>query len=61
MLLYFRLEGSVRKDGGGDKDHNIDRLASEVNILNFLVAQCEGASVLEDFRPVNILTLRKKF
>lgn len=33
----------------------VDRLAAEVNHLNFLVSHCEGASLLDMCKPVRII------
>lgn len=37
---------------GDEGSELLDRLAAEVNHLNFLVAQCEGATLLDSFKPV---------
>ena len=62
-----RLEGVLNDEGSksislvNDSELNgagselVDRLATEVNHLNFLVAKCQGAALLDSFEPVRII------
>ncbi|RXG55282.1 Conserved oligomeric Golgi complex subunit 2 [Armadillidium vulgare] len=52
-LLNSKGSGSAAysTDCSGATNDLVDRIATEVNHLNFLVAQCEGASLLNLFKP----------
>ncbi|KAK8385088.1 hypothetical protein O3P69_012114 [Scylla paramamosain] len=43
--------GTAEGAGAGGETGLVDRLAAEVNHLNFLVSHCEGAALLDVFRP----------
>ncbi|CAL4178506.1 unnamed protein product, partial [Meganyctiphanes norvegica] len=53
-LLASGGEGGIDEMSGNNGQESgdlVDRLASEVNHLNFLVSHCEGAALLNNFKP----------
>lgn len=42
----------MTEDWGSGEGDLVDRLAAEVNHLNFLVSHCQGAALLDVFKPV---------
>lgn len=63
-LRLDRLEALLKSGGkegretlngygeGGEEGDLVDRLAAEVNHLNFLVSHCEGSALLDVCKPV---------
>ena len=43
---------SNQEEGNSGEGDLVDRLAAEINHLNFLVSHCEGAALLSIFKPV---------